>query len=146
MATGRVKWFNAEKGFGFIIPDDGSKELFVHFSAIRGTGYRSLEEGARVDFEVGQSPKGPHARNVTRVDTVPAPSAARGEAVAFHSYSFVPPERPSRMQPELGGALASGDGRRRHRSFEDGEPRKRRERERGSRRRARNFDVDDYDD
>src|SRR4051812_12022990 len=68
MATGRVKWFNAEKGFGFITPDDGSKDVFVHFSAIRGSGFRSLDEGARVQFEIGQGAKGPQAQDVTRTD------------------------------------------------------------------------------
>ena len=58
MATGTVKWFNAEKGFGFIAPDDGSADVFAHFSAISGNGYRSLEEGQKVEFEVAQGPKG----------------------------------------------------------------------------------------
>lgn len=58
MATGTVKWFNAEKGFGFIAPDDGSADVFAHFSAIQGSGYRSLEENQKVEFEVEQGPKG----------------------------------------------------------------------------------------
>ena len=68
MPTGTVKWFNAEKGFGFITPDDGGKDLFVHFSGIRGSGYRALEEGAKVEFTVGQGPKGPQAQDVARTD------------------------------------------------------------------------------
>ncbi len=64
MATGRVKWFNAEKGFGFIVPDDGSDDVFVHFSAITMEGYKTLEEGERVSYEVTQGPKGPQAANV----------------------------------------------------------------------------------
>lgn len=64
MAQGTVKWFNAEKGYGFITPDDGSKDLFVHFSEIQGTGYRSLDEGQKVEFEVGQGQKGPQAQQV----------------------------------------------------------------------------------
>lgn len=64
MAEGVVKWFSNEKGFGFIMPDDGSKDLFVHFSAIEGDGYRSLEEGARVSYEAADGPKGPQATNV----------------------------------------------------------------------------------
>ncbi|GAA1759293.1 hypothetical protein GCM10009747_17850 [Agromyces humatus] len=64
MATGTVKWFNAEKGFGFIAPDDGSADVFAHFSAITGNGYRSLEEGQKVEFEVAQGPKGLQAENI----------------------------------------------------------------------------------
>jgi CspA family cold shock protein len=64
MATGTVKWFNNAKGFGFILPDDGSEEVFVHFSSINSGGYRSLEEGQPVSFEVEQGPKGLKAINV----------------------------------------------------------------------------------
>ena len=64
MPQGTVKWFNAEKGYGFISPDDGTADVFVHYSAINGSGYRSLEESQRVQFEVEQSPKGPQASGV----------------------------------------------------------------------------------
>jgi CspA family cold shock protein len=65
MPTGTVKWFNADKGYGFITPDEGDKDLFVHFSAIQGSGYRSLAEGAKVEYEEQQGDKGPQAANVT---------------------------------------------------------------------------------
>ena len=65
MTTGVVKWFNADKGFGFITPDDGSKDVFAHFSAINSGGYRSLNEGDRVEFETQDGPKGPQAANIT---------------------------------------------------------------------------------
>src|SRR6266540_3231715 len=64
MSTGTVKWFNGEKGFGFITQDDGGPDVFVHFSAIAGTGYRNLEENQKVEFEVTQGQKGPQASNV----------------------------------------------------------------------------------
>ena len=64
MSQGTVKWFNAEKGFGFITPDDGGKDLFVHYSAISGGGYRSLDENQRVEFDQEQGQKGPQATNV----------------------------------------------------------------------------------
>ena len=64
MASGTVKWFNSEKGYGFISQDDGGADVFVHFSAIDSTGYRSLEENQRVEFNVTQGPKGPQAEHV----------------------------------------------------------------------------------
>ncbi|WP_424187116.1 cold-shock protein [Actinokineospora sp. G85] len=65
MASGVVKWFNAEKGFGFIEQDGGGPDVFVHFSAIAATGFRELQEGQKVTFEVTQGQKGPQAENVT---------------------------------------------------------------------------------
>jgi CspA family cold shock protein len=67
MPTGKVKWFNDAKGYGFITPDDGSKDLFVHHSAIKGNGFKSLAENDRVEFEVTQGQKGPAADNVTKL-------------------------------------------------------------------------------
>lgn len=64
MAQGTVKWFNAEKGYGFITPTAGGQDLFVHYSAIQTDGYRTLEEGQGVEFEVGQGQKGPQAEQV----------------------------------------------------------------------------------
>jgi CspA family cold shock protein len=67
MATGTVKWFNNDKGFGFITPDDSGKDLFVHHTAISGSGFKTLEDGARVEFEAQQGPKGPNAANVRTI-------------------------------------------------------------------------------
>ena len=64
MTTGKVKWFNEAKGFGYITPDDGSKDVFVHFSAIQSSGFKTLKEDDKVEFEVQESPKGPRAANL----------------------------------------------------------------------------------
>lgn len=64
MATGTVKWFNSEKGFGFIAPSDGSADVFAHYSAIQSFGYRSLEEGQTVEYTLEAGPKGPQATNI----------------------------------------------------------------------------------
>jgi CspA family cold shock protein len=64
MASGTVKWFNEEKGYGFITPDDGSKDLFVHYSNIAGDGFKTLSEGQKVSFEAGEGRKGPEATDV----------------------------------------------------------------------------------
>ncbi|GLZ31387.1 hypothetical protein Lesp02_35750 [Lentzea sp. NBRC 105346] len=67
MAQGTVKWFNSEKGFGFIAQDNGGADVFVHYSEIQGQGFRTLEENQRVEFEVGQGTKGPQAQNVRAI-------------------------------------------------------------------------------
>jgi cold shock protein len=67
MATGTVKWFSDEKGFGFITPDSGEKDLFVHHTGINGEGYRSLQEGAKVSFDAEEGDKGPKAVNVAKI-------------------------------------------------------------------------------
>jgi CspA family cold shock protein len=67
MAQGTVKWFNAEKGFGFITPDGGGADLFVHHTAIQGSGFKTLDENQRVSFDTGQGQKGPQATNVTKL-------------------------------------------------------------------------------
>ena len=67
MANGTVKWFNDDKGFGFITPDEGGKDLFVHHSAIQASGFKSLAEGAKVNYDAEQGPKGPAAANVQTI-------------------------------------------------------------------------------
>ena len=64
MAQGTVKWFYAEKGFGFIAPEDGSQDVFVHYTEIQGSGFRTLEENQKVEFEIGEGAKGPQAQQV----------------------------------------------------------------------------------
>ena len=83
MATGTVKWFNDSKGFGFITPDDGGKDLFAHHSSIQGSGFKSLKEGQKVSFDVTQGQKGPAATNINKplrripmFDDGPAPRRA----------------------------------------------------------------------
>jgi CspA family cold shock protein len=67
MVRGMVKWFDEEKGYGFIEPDDGGEDLFVHYFAIEGSGFRSLEEGEKVTYEPAQGRKGPEAQNVSKI-------------------------------------------------------------------------------
>lgn len=67
MVRGKVKWFSDAKGYGFITPDDGAKDVFVHYSSVDGTGFKTLAENDEVEFEIEQGPKGPRAVNVSRV-------------------------------------------------------------------------------
>jgi CspA family cold shock protein len=67
VATGKVKWFNPEKGYGFITPDDGSEDLFLHYSAIQGGGFKTVNEGDKVSYEAAKGPKGLQAQNVVKV-------------------------------------------------------------------------------
>lgn len=67
MTTGVVKWFNSEKGYGFITPDDGSDDVFAHFSNIQSNGFRSLDEGEKVEFEITRGPKGLQASDISKI-------------------------------------------------------------------------------
>jgi CspA family cold shock protein len=78
MATGKVKWFNGEKGFGFIQQDEGGDDVFIHFSAISGQGYKSLNEGDEVEYQVEKGPKGLQAANVTVTNAAPVRDDDRG--------------------------------------------------------------------
>ena len=80
MPIGTVKWFSAEKGYGFITPEDGSRDVFVHFSGIVGDGHRSLDEGQRVSFSAEEGEKGPRAVDVKPADTAEAEPAAAAES------------------------------------------------------------------
>ena len=86
MALGTVKWFNDAKGFGFIQPEQGGDDVFAHFSAIQMEGFRTLRQGARVDFELVQGPKGQLAHNIRPVDAARAPTAQGSEASAAAAH------------------------------------------------------------
>jgi cold shock protein len=92
MATGLVKWFNDAKGFGFITPDEGGADVFIHFSAIAMEGYKTLKQGARVSFDLTDGPKGQHAQNILM--TEPAPAAP----VQEQDHQAAPRRRESRVR------------------------------------------------
>jgi cold shock protein len=93
MTQGTVKWFNAEKGFGFITPDDGGADVFAHFSAIATSGYRTLDENQRVEFEIAQGQKGPQAENIRPVGSTflkpRPPSLATGALAVLTGLSAI---------------------------------------------------------
>jgi len=128
--TGSVKWFKADKGYGFITPDGGGKDVFVHFSAIQGSGYRSLEEGARVEFDVVPGPKGAQAANVVRLDAGGTPGGGAAEPAREPREARRPGFR-STNQPERSAGTVRDES--------PGSKRGGRERERG---RDRSKDVE----
>lgn len=87
MSTGQVKWFNNAKGFGFILPDDGGSDLFVHYSAIRMDGYKTLKAGQAVTFDVAEGPKGLHAINIEPGEPRPRSSNASNEPASRQDES-----------------------------------------------------------
>ena len=91
MATGTVTWFNDSKGYGFITPDEGSKDLFVHFSNIAGDGFKSLSEGEKVEFEVTKGPKGLQAPNVRKVYREPCVEPGGRVPYRGPGFLFFPP-------------------------------------------------------
>jgi CspA family cold shock protein len=114
MATGTVKWFNADKGYGFINPAEGGDDVFVHFSAISSEGYRSLSEGDKVEYEVEQGPKGLQATGVTGSDACrprPPARAARRTRIADDCEVHAAEEDPPRARPLLPLAAHAPDAR-----------------------------------
>ncbi len=87
--TGTVQWFSRVKGFGFVRPDDQEEDVFVHYSSIRGEGYRNLDEGQRVEFTVEDTPKGPQAVDVIGLEAQVTPGAAEFEAEADDTEAFL---------------------------------------------------------
>jgi len=96
MPTGTVKWFSDEKGFGFITPDEGSRDLFVHHTSIQSDGYRSLAEGSKVSYEEEAGPKGPKAINVNKL-----------YGLMIDGWGCMHPQPPARMRAGPGGACAA---------------------------------------
>jgi CspA family cold shock protein len=125
MAQGTVKWFNAEKGFGFIAQEDGGDDVFVHYSAIQSQGYKSLDENQKVEFDVTQGPKGPQAENVRPLTESPSRDPTRMGGVScargyrhhpFGSLSLVTPATTLESSscgrvPAIPGWVRPGEGR-----------------------------------
>jgi len=102
MSTGTVKWFNSDKGYGFITPDDGGNDLFVHHSEVKTVGYANLDENQKVNFEVGQGKKGPCANNVTPIEkAAPVTAKAAPVAVAADESSDETEESPDAAEAEV---------------------------------------------
>jgi CspA family cold shock protein len=110
MPIGTVKWFSAEKGYGFITPEDGSRDVFVHFSGIVGEGHRSLDEGERVSFSSEDGEKGPRAVDVKPAGTEAAPEEPAAEAGPEEPAAETAEEPAAEEAPEEPAADDGGDG------------------------------------
>jgi len=111
MAQGTVKWFNADKGFGFIAPDDGTADVFVHYSAIDTGGYRSLEENQKVEYTVNQGPKGPQAAQVRALWPAAARRSDYAETVRHGQGGWPAAPQHRRCGPPVKPSLATAESR-----------------------------------
>ena len=111
MTTGTVKWFSSEKGYGFITPDDGSADVFVHFSAIAGEGYRNLDEGQKVEFETTSGPKGPQAASVKLASEPTPKESLEGGGPPITSQPSRPPVKGALQLQHKTACVASSRGK-----------------------------------
>ena len=104
MAIGKVKWFNNAKGYGFVLPEEGGEDLFVHYSAIEMDGYKTLKAGQDVQFDIEEGPKGLHAVNIQDVERDEADSADLGVSVDFDMVDDTHVDDPDSVTPDASSA------------------------------------------